>query len=140
MSKLRIPPTDQFAADIRQLADDLEEYKKYQRSGEDSIRMYRVFSDAVADKTLTTVLFNNKKFRLTFTPDAGPEQGLVYKMRYTLIGDAVAFVERESEIGDDGSQSWLFVVSGSDFFPAALVELKFYFWASGTGTFSVTDL
>lgn len=91
--------------------------------------------------------FNNKKFRLTFTPDEGAERGLVYKMVYTYTeasGPGISSVqveqERENVDNDDGSQTWLFMVSGSDFFPNPLVRLKFYFWASGTGTFSTTNL
>lgn len=140
MDNIRNMPQDQFAADFRKLLVDLEEFKQFQRSGQDSIRMYRIFSDAESDKTLTSVMFNNKKFRLTFIPDAGAERGLVYKLRYSMIGDAEAFVERENVDNEDGSQSWLFIISGSDFFPASEVKLKFYFWSSGTGTFSITDL
>lgn len=141
MDEVRIPPSEQFVASARKLLKDLEEYKKFQRGGQDSLRMYRIFSDDASDKTLTDVEFNNKKFRLTFTPDDGAERGLVYKMEYAVSGDPVeSFVQRENPDNVDGSQSWIFVISGSDFFPSALVNIKFYFWASGTGTFSIVDL
>lgn len=140
----RVPPEEMLVADIRQLLKDTEDFKQYQRSGQDSVRMYRIFSANAADKSLTNVQFNNKKFRLTFTPDDGKDRGLVYKMEYTYTeasGNSVeVFDERENVDNDDGSQTWLFIVSGSDFFPNTLVTLKFYFWASGNGTFSITDL
>lgn len=144
MDDTRIAPTDQFAADVQRLQKDLEEFKQFQRSGQDSIRTHRIFSDDAVDKALTDVMFNDKKFRLTFTPDAGKERGLVYKMEYTYTEGSGSSVqiesERENVDNDDGSQTWLFIVSGSDFFPNSLVNMKFYFWASGTGTFSITDL
>lgn len=143
----RLPPEEMFAADLEQLIRDFEEFKQFQRSGQDSIRMYRIFSDDVYDKELTNVRFNNRKFRLTFTPEEGAEKGLVYKMVYTYTeasGSGISSVqiehERENVDNDDGQQTWLFMVSGSDFFPNPQVRIKFYFWASGHGTFSVTDL
>lgn len=143
----RNDPTEQFAADVKQLLRDIEAYKAFARSGQDSIRMYRIFSDVAADKTLTNVRFNNRRFRLTFTPDNGAERGLVYKMTYTFTessGPDISSVridfERENVDNADGSQTWLFSVSGSDFFPNPLVTMKFYFWASGTGTFTTQDL
>lgn len=140
----RVPPEDMFAADLEQLIRDVEEFKQFQRSGQDSIRMYRIFSEDAYDKELTNVMFNNKKFRLTFTPENGAERGLVYKMVFTYTegsGNSVSVEhERENVDNADGSQTWLFIVSGSDFFPNTQVRLKFYFWASGHGTFSITDL
>lgn len=140
----RVPPPEMLAADLQQLIKDVEEFKQFQRSGQDSVRMYRVFSEDAYDKELTNVQFNNRKFRLTFTPDEGAERGLVYKMEYTYTQSGVnsveVLVERENVDNDDGSQTWLFQLSGSDFFPTPWSRLKFYFWASGTGTFSTTDL
>lgn len=140
----RLRPEDQFAADFEQLIRDVEEFKQFQRSGQDSVRMYRIFSANAYDKELTSVMFNNKKFRLTFTPTDGAERGLVYKMEYTYTegsGNSVEVLsERENVDNADGSQTWLFIVSGSDFFPNSQVRLKFYFWASGEGSFSITDL
>lgn len=140
----RIPPDEQFVADVSQLLKDIEEYKAFARSGQDSIRMYRVFSSNASDKSMTNVRFNNTRFRLTFTPDNGAERGLVYKMEYTYTegsGNSVQIdVERENVNNADGSQSWVVSVSGSDFFPNTLVTMKFYFWSSGTGTFSTTNL
>lgn len=139
-----VAPSEQFAADFKKLLQDVEEFKQFQRSGQDSVRMYRVFSGSASDKTVTSVAFNNRKFRLTFTPDSGAERGLVYKMEYTYTegsGDPVSILsERESVDNADGSQSWIFVVNGSDFSPNSSVGIKFYFWASGTGTFSTTNL
>lgn len=144
MSDARVTPSEQFAADVKQVLKDIDEFKQFQRSGQDSVRMYRVFSGVAADKTVTSVAFNNRKFRLIFTPDQGAERGLVYKMEYTYTegsGDPVQILtERENVDNDDGSQSWLFVVNGSDFFPNSSIGIKFYFWASGTGTFSIVDL
>jgi len=139
----RQPEQEMFAADVERLIADVEEFKQLQRSGQDSVRMYRIFS-GVVDKSMTNVQFRNKRFRLTFTPDEGADRGLVYKMEYTYTegsGNSVQIdVERENVDNADGSQTWLFSVSGSDFFPNTLVQIKFYFWASGTGTFSTTDL
>jgi hypothetical protein len=147
MASDRIPPEEQFAADVKTLLNDLEQYKQFARSGQDSIRMYRVFSNNAADKTMTGVTFKNTRFRLTFTPDDIGELGLVYKMEYTYteasgpsISSVQIDVERENVDNADGSQSWLVSVSGSDFFPNPLVTMKFYFWASGRGTFSTTNL
>lgn len=143
----RVAPQDEFAAEFEQLIRDAEEIKKLQLGGEDSVRMYRIFSEAAYDKQLTGVEFNNKKFRLKFTPAAGADRGLVYKMEYTYteasgtgIGSVIISTERESVSESDGSQTWIFVVSGSDFFPNPDVRIKFYFWASGEGTFTTTDL
>lgn len=143
----RNPPSEQFVADVKQLLKDVEEFKGFARSGSDSIRMYRVFTQAAADKTMTGVTFRNTRFRLTFTPDDGGDKGLVYKMEYTFVeasGPGISSVqidaERESVDNADGSQTWLFSVSGSDFFPNPLVTIKFYFWASGPGSFSTTNL
>lgn len=143
----RIPPVEQFSADVRQLLNDIEEYKQFARSGQDSVRMYRVFSSDLYDVQKTGVTFRNTRFRLTFLPDDGEERGLVYKMEYTYteasgpgISSVQIDVERETVVNADGSQSWLVSVSGSDFFPNPQVRIKFYFWASGTGTFSTTNL
>lgn len=143
MANSRTPQDQQFAEDFKQLLKDVEDFKQYQRSGQDSIRMYRIFS-GVVDFSKAGVTFTNTRFRLTFTPDDGAERGLVYKMEYTYTegsGSSVQIdVERENVDNDDGSQTWLFSVSGSDFFPNSLVQIKFYFWASGNGTFSTTNL
>lgn len=143
----RVPPQDAFAAEFEQLIRDAEEIKKFQLGGEDSVRMYRIFSGSSFDKQLTNVQFNNKKFRLKFTPAAGAERGLVYKMEYTYteasgsgISSVQILTERESVSLGDGSQTWVFVVQGSNFFPNPDVRIKFYFWASGEGTFTTTDL
>lgn len=143
----RVPPPEMLAADLQQLISDVEEFKQFQRSGQDSVRMYREFSANAYDIELTNVQFNNRKFRLTFTPDEGAERGLVYKMVYTYTeasGSGISSVqiehERENVDNDDGSQTWLFIVSGSNFFPNPQVRIKFYFWTSGTGTFSTTIL
>lgn len=140
----RIPPPEQLAADMQQLIRDVEEFKKFQRSGQDSIRMYRVFSPLAYDIELTNVQFWNRRFRLKFTPDEGAERGLVYKMEYKYTQSGVnsveVFAERENVNNADGSQTWLFQLSGSDFFPTPWSRLKFYFWASGTGTFTTTIL
>lgn len=143
MDNTRTPPDEQFAGDVTQLLKDIEEFKQYQRSGQDSIRMYRIFS-GVVDYSKAGVTFANTRFRLIFTPTDGAERGLVYKMEYTYTegsGNSVQIdVERETVTNADGSQSWLVSVSGSDFFPNSLVQIKFYFWASGNGTFSTTNL
>lgn len=147
MDNDRTQPSDQFVVDVRRLLKDIEEYKGFARSGSDSIRMYRVFSQNAADKTLTGVTFRNKRFRLTFAPTDGAARGLVYKMEYTYteasgpgISSVQVDVERENVESTDGTQTWLVSVSGSDFFPNPLVTLKFYFWASGEGIFFTTDL
>lgn len=142
--KDRIPPQQMFAADVEQLIRDVEEFKQFQRSGQDSVRMYRVFSANASDFSKAGVTFINTRFRLTFVPDDGADRGLVYKMEYTYTegsGNSVQIdVERENVNNSDGSQSWVFSVSGSDFFPNSLVTIKFYFWASGTGTFSTVNI
>lgn len=144
MKDTRNAPEEQFAADIAGLLKDIEEYKQFARSGEDSIRMYRIFSSNASDKLMTNVRFNNTRFRLIFTPDDGAARGLVYKMEYTYTegsGNSVQIdVERENVDNSDGSQSWVVSVSGSDFFPNTGVNMKFYFWASGTGTFSTVNI
>ena len=143
----RITPPEQFATDVKQLIQDIQDFKGYARAGSDSVRMYRVFSANASDKTMTNVTFNNTRFRLKFLPDDGAERGLVYKMEYTYTeatGGSISSVqidfERENVDNSDGSQTWLFSVSGSDFSPNPLVNMKFYFWASGNGTFSTTNL
>lgn len=140
----RIPTDEQFANDIKQLLKDIEQFKNPQRSGQDSNRMYRIFSEDAIDKTCLGVTFDNTAFRLTFTPDSTQfDTSIVYKMEYTYTEDPNGFVQIETErekVNSDNSQSWLFVVSGSDFFPSAYVNLKFYFWASGYGTFTIEDL
>lgn len=147
MSKDRTPPVEQFAVDVKNLLRDIEEYKQFARSGQDSVRMYRIFSDDAADVTKTGVTFRNTRFRLTFVPDSGADKGLVYKMEYTYteasgpgISSVQVDVEREQVVNDSGEQTWLVSISGSDFFPNPLVTMKFYFWASGTGTFYTTNL
>lgn len=147
MSNDRNPPVEQFAVDVKTLLKDIEEYKQFARSGSDSVRMYRVFSNNASDKTMTGVTFKNTRFRLTFLPDDGKARGAVYKMEYTYteasgpgISSVQVDVERENIDTDNGQQSWLVSVSGSDFFPNPLVNIKFYFWASGTGTFFTTNL
>jgi hypothetical protein len=144
---MRVRPSQKFVADVKQLLKDIEEYKGFARSGQDSVRMYRIFSDDAADVTKTGVTFDNTRFRLTFTPDDGDQQGLVYKMEYTYteasgagISSVQIDVERESVSSSDGSQTWLVSISGSDTFPNPLVTMKFYFWASGAGTFTTTNL
>lgn len=147
MNNDRTPPDQQFVADVKQLLKDIEDYKGFARSGSDSIRMYRVFSNNASDKTMTGVTFRNTRFRLTFLPDDGKQRGAAYKMEYTYteasgpgISSVQIDVERESVETENGQQSWLVSVSGSDFFPNPLVNMKFYFWATGTGTFFTTNL
>lgn len=144
MSKDRTPPVDQFAVDVKNLLRDIEEYKQFARSGQDSVRMYRIFSQNTFDWSKTNVKFRDTRFRLTFVPESGADKGLVYKMEYTYTegsGNSVQIdVEREQVVNDSGYQTWLVSVSGSDFFPNSLVRMKFYFWASGIGTFFTTDL
>lgn len=147
MADNRTPPDEQFVTDVKQLLKDIEDFKSFARSGSDSIRMYRVFNAGSTDKTMTGVTFRNTRFRLTFVPDDGAERGLVYKMEYTFteasgpgISSVQVDVERENVDNADGHQTWLVSVSGSDFFPNPLVNIKFYFWASGTGTFFTTNL
>ena len=147
MSKDRNPPVEQFAVDLKNLLRDIEEYKQFARSGQDSVRMYRIFSDVAADVTKTGVTFRNTRFRLTFVPESGAERGLVYKMEYTSteasgpgISSVQIDVEREQVVNDSGYQTWLVSISGSDFFPNPLVTMKFYFWASGHGNFFVADV
>lgn len=143
----RTPPDQQFFEDVKTLMKDIQDFKGFARAGADSVRMVRVFSANASDKTLTNVQFRNRRFRLTFTPDDGAERGLVYKMEYTYteasgsgISSVQIDVERENVDNADGSQTWLFSVSGSDFSPNPLVNIKFYFWASGNGTFITTNL
>ena len=143
----RVPPEEQFAADVKQLLKDIEDYKGFARSGSDSVRMYRIFSQNASDKTLTNVQFRNKRFRLVFEPIDGGDRGLVYKMEYTYteasgpsISSVQIDVEREDVDNSLGIQTWLVSVSGSDFFPNPLVNIKFYFWASGEGNFYTQDL
>ena len=144
MDNGRTPPQDQFAADVKSLLKDIEEYKQFQRSGQDSVRMYRIFSNNASDYSKTNVKFRDTRFRLTFVPADFGAKGLVYKMEYTYTegsGNSVQIdVERENVDNQDGIQTWLVSVSGSDFFPNSLVTMKFYFWASGIGTFFTTDL
>ena len=147
MSKDRTPPVEQFAVDVKNLLKDIEEYKQFARSGQDSVRMYRIFSNLAADVTKTGVTFKNTRFRLTFVPESGAEKGLVYKMEYTYteasgpgISSVQIDVEREQVTNENGHQTWLVSISGSDFFPNPLVTMKFYFWASGVGNFYTTDL
>lgn len=147
MSNDRNAPVEQFAVDVKNLLKDIEEYKQFARSGQDSVRMYRVFSNNAADVTKTGVTFKNTRFRLTFEPTDGGEKGLVYKMEYTYtessgpgISSVQVDVERENVDNSLGIQTWLVSISGSDFFPNPLVTMKFYFWASGPGTFYTTNL
>jgi hypothetical protein len=144
MDNDRNPPEDQFAVDVKTLIKDIEEYKQFARSGQDSVRMYRIFSNNAADFSKAGVTFRNTRFRLTFEPADFGARGLVYKMEYTFTegsGNSVQIdVERENVDNDLGIQTWLVSVSGSDFFPNSLVTMKFYFWASGEGTFYTTNL
>lgn len=144
MDNDRQPPQDQFAVDVRNLIRDIEEYKQFARSGQDSVRMYRIFSQNSFDWSKTNVKFRDTRFRLTFVPENGADYGLVFKMEYTYTegsGNSVQIdVEREQVVNDSGYQTWLVSVSGSDFFPNSLVRMKFYFWATSPGTFFTTDL
>lgn len=147
MATDRNQPEEQLAVDLAGLIKDVEEYKQFARSGQDSVRMYRIFSNNAADYTTTNVQFRNRRFRLTFEPVDGGERGLVYKMEYTYteasgsgISSVQIDVERENVDNSIGVQTWLVSVSGSDFFPNPLVTMKFYFWASGYGTFYTTNL
>lgn len=144
---MRTRPNQQFVTDVKRLLNDIQEYKSFARSGQDSVRMYRIFSDDAADVTKTNVTFNNTRFRLTFIPDDGAQQGLVYKMEYTYtessgvgINSVQIYTERENINNSDGGQTWLIIINGSDTNPNPLVTMKFYFWASGTGLFSTTNL
>ncbi|HPY42306.1 MAG TPA: hypothetical protein PLM98_17400 [Thiolinea sp.] len=147
MASDRNQPDEQFAVDLAGLLKDIEEYKQFARSGQDSVRMYRIFSQNASDKTMTNVQFRNTRFRLTFEPADQGARGLVYKMEYTFteasgpsISSVQIDVERENVDNSIGVQTWLVSVSGSDFFPNPLVTMKFYFWASGEGTFYTTNL
>lgn len=134
---------ERFAQDIQKLLRDLEEFKQFQRSGQDSIRMYRIFSANSSDKSLTSVGTSNKRFRLIFTPNEGEGRGLVYKMVFTYTegtGSSVSIRSEREKVNEDGSQTWLFAITGSDASPNSLVEFKFYFWSSGDGSFTIVDL
>lgn len=144
MASDRNLPEEQFAVDVSQLFKEIEEYKGLARSGQDSVRMYRIFSQNAYDWQRTNVKFRDTRFRLTFVPENGADYGLVFKMEYTYTegsGNSVQIdVEREQVVNENGYQTWLVSVSGSDFFPNSLVRMKFYFWATSPGNFFTTDL
>lgn len=138
-------PESFFIEDVQQLARDVAEFKQPQRGGLDSVRMYRVFSQNAVDKTVPDVRFANRRFRLTFTPEnTDHDTSIVYKMEYKVTQDGTngmqVEMEREKVVPGTNKQSWLFVLTGSDYYPVPNAYFKFYFWASGKGTFTVTDL
>lgn len=144
MSRLGELPEERFIGLVEDLTRHQEQLKTFQPSGSDSVLMQRIFSDNAADITITNVDFDSKAFNLVFTPDDTTlNTSLVYKMEYTYTegtGNTVEiFVERQ-KVEAGNVQKWLFALLGSDFFPNSEVTIKFYFWASGPGTFSTVML
>lgn len=131
----RVPPDQYLQRDIQTLLNDIQQLKQYQLSGEDSIRMQRIFSEDAYDWSKVNVMFDDTAFNLVFTPESTDfDTSLVYKMEYTYTesgsGSSVQIDVERQKVEAGNVQKWLFVVTGSDFFPNALVTIKFYFWAS----------
>lgn len=115
-----------------------------QRFGSDSVKVWRIYSAASYDIQVNNVQFNNRIVEVTFTPDNpnDPNTSLVYKMVLQYMpssSDNNSFdddtqIERLKPV--NGVQKWRLYLSGSDYYPTAWVQFKFYFYASGNGTFT----
>lgn len=145
MTRIDELPDNAFVTEIKALEIEIDNFKKYQLSGYDSVRLKRIFSANPSDLSVTNVDFNSKAFELIFTPtDSSSNTSLVYKMEYEYTEDPGAssiqvFVERQ-KVEAGNVQKWLFALNGSNFDPNPLVTFKFYFWASGSGTFTTQML
>lgn len=145
MGRIDELPDNAFVIEVKALEIEIDNLKKYQLSGYDSVRLKRIFSASPSDLIVTGVDFDSKAFELIFTPtDSSSNTSLVYKMEYEYTEDLTAssvgiFVERQ-KVEPGNIQKWLFALNGSNFDPNPLVTFKFYFWASGNGTFTTQML
>lgn len=125
---------------LQKLRDDIK--AAGQRFGSDSVVTQRIFSGSAYDIEVTDVQFNNRVVEVVFTPSntADTSTSLVYKMEFTTTSSGFvdsSWVERLKPV--NGVQKWRLYLSGNQ--PpnqAAWWRAKFYFYASGSGTFTAT--
>lgn len=117
-----------------------------QRFGSDSVKVWRIYSANAYDIQIDDVRFNNRVVEVTFTPSNpnDPNTSLVYKMVPVYMpvnGDNNTWQENDQMQRlkpVNGVQKWRLYLNGSDYYPTSYVRFKFYFYASGNGTFTAT--
>lgn len=125
---------------LQKLRDDIK--AAGQRFGSDSVVTQRIFSGNAYDIEVTDVQFNNRVVEVVFTPSntADTSTSLVYKMKFTTTSSGYvdsSWVERLKPV--NGVQKWRLYLSGNQPpYQAAWWRAKFYFYASGSGTFTAT--
>ena len=138
MNRLDQLPENRLTATLARINADQRDFKGTQLAGSDTIVMRRFFSANTADITFTNVHFNDKAFYLIFTPDDVTfNTSIIYKMEYTYTqgsGNSVTIIAERQKVDTGNIQRWLFTLQCSDSFPNSLVTIKFYLWASGSGT------
>lgn len=138
MSRLDQLPENKFANTLDRIIADQRDFKGTQLAGSDTIVMRRIFSANAADISFTNVHFNDSAFYLIFTPDDVTfNTSLIYKMEYAYTegsGNSVAIIAEQQKVDTGNVQRWLFALQCSDSFPNSLVTIKFFLWASGSGT------
>lgn len=106
----------------------------------DSVITYRIFSTNAYDFRATSVGYNNRIIEVTFTPTENIKTGLggVLRFDYDMVTSGPSSIETivERLVPSGGISKWRLYLSGSNSFPNATVDYKFYFFANGSGTFS----
>ena len=132
----------------RHIAETAELKGSFQSLGSTSVLTHRIFSDDVYDVQLTasptpgTVLINQAD--VTFVPDDNTFGGAfcyrVFVKCFDISNNVIdpaypVYIERKETT--DGSQKWSFY-HASFGYPEDTIRLKFYFFTTGSGTFSTT--
>lgn len=112
--------------------------------GSDSVRTNRLYSPDAYDIQVDNVGFNNRVVELTFTPDQ-PNSSAIYGLYITAQiapaqASSVVFYSEAFKPDSNGVKKWRFYLNGSDAFPVLWVRMKFYLYATGSGTFTATLL
>lgn len=147
MTRLHKLPQNQVAAHLAMLKGNHNDLKSgvAQPLGSTSFRTHLIQSGLAYDIQCTGVTNNNTVVLVTFTPtdSANGVLGLVYRfyMQYVdstgtsyLADSRLANIQRQVPSGS--TQEWYIYLQGSNSSPIAWVDLTFYFFASGSGTFT----
>lgn len=149
MTRIHRLAANQLVERINVMRQTLDAFKSgaAQTVGSDSFRTHFIQSGDIYDIRCTGVTFNNTSVLIAFTPaDASVSStSLVYRMLVAYqdsdgivmpAGSHFDGLQRQKPTAD-GVQQWYLYLEGPGSGSLAWIDLKFYFFASGAGTFSV---
>lgn len=148
MGELDRIPENAFSAELKRRATEADELKgSFQSLGATSVITHRVFSPSVYDVQMTASatpgMLRVHRVDVEFIPDdltfGGAFCHRVYARVLDTLNAPVTFTNPMSErqATTDGKQKWSFfhVTFG---YPSDTIRLKFYFFTTGSGTFTTT--